>query len=214
MIDFDPTNPEHLDPTKFQIIPGDALTHTKLVMESLKNESFEVQMAGMLHDIGKHDTLSIDEKGIHAFGHAEEGAQEAEELLKRLKFSNDQIEQIVFAVRNHMKLHSVSEMNKSTLRRLVAETHFDTLKKVSTADVAGSNKDFSEIELLERKVQEFNAEPKLPDPIVKGKDLIALGLKPGPMFKEILQKVMDAQLEGLVTNFDEGISLVKEMMHI
>ena len=88
------------------------------------------------------------------------------------------------------------------------------MKKVSTADVAGSNKDFSEIELLERKVQEFNAEPKLPDPIVKGKDLIALGLKPGPMFKEILQKVMDAQLEGLVTNFDEGISLVKEMMHI
>lgn len=87
-------------------------------------------------------------------------------------------------------------------------------KHLLAADVAGSNKDFSEIELLERKIQEFNAEPKLPDPIIKGRDLIDLGLKPGPLFKEILQKIMDAQLEGVVTNFDEGIFLVKEMMHI
>jgi len=212
---LDGKNPDHYDKTKYVISKlGDALTHTKLVMEALKNESFEVQLAGMLHDVGKFSTLSIDESGIHAFGHAETGAQETEALLRRLKFSNEQIDQIVFAVRNHMKLHSVSEMNKSTLRRLVAEPHFDIVKKVSTADVAGSNKDFGEIELLERKIQEFNAEPKLPDPIIKGRDLIDLGLKPGPLFKEILQKIMDAQLEGVVTNFDEGIFLVKEMMHI
>jgi len=214
MMDFNPTNKEHLDPTKFQIIPGDALTHTKLVMEALKNESFEVQMAGMLHDIGKFSTLSIDEKGIHAFGHAEDGAKEAEELLKRLKFSNDQIDQIVFAVRNHMKLHKVSEMNKSTLKRLVAETHFDTVKKVSTADVAGSNKDFSEIEILEKRIAEFNAEPKLPDPILTGKILISMGFIPGPQFKEILVHAMNKQLEGdLITLQDAREFVVKTYRH-
>jgi len=191
---------------------GDVLTHTKLVLEMLKDESFELQCAALFHDIGKADTFREENGIISAHGHAELGAEQAEGILKRLKFSNDQITHITALVRDHMKVHSCMDMKTSTIRRLIAELHFPDLIRLAEADDAASRKDFKAITFLKGKQIEFASEVRLPTPIVKGADLIAMGLKPGPMFRDILGSVMNAQLEGRFITKEEGISLVKEML--
>jgi tRNA nucleotidyltransferase/poly(A) polymerase len=190
---------------------GDVFTHTKLVMEHLKDESFELQMAGMLHDIGKFDTWQLDELGdIRSHGHDHIGAFKAQLILERLKFSNEQTTHIVSLIRDHMKVHAGADMKRSTLRRLIAQPHFVDLVKLGLADIEASNNHFDSIDFIIRKAAEFGAETKLPDPLVTGKDLIDLGLKPGPNFKILLQAVMDLQLEGIITTKEEGLTQIRE----
>ena len=184
-----------------------------MILETLKDESFELQMAALLHDIGKFETFEEKPDGtIGAHGHAEVGAVKAEEILRKLKFSNDQIVHITALVGDHMKAHHCMDMKKSTLRRLIAEPHFDDLIKLAEADDGASKKDFRAVKFLKQKRSEFASEIKLPDPLVKGADLISLGLKPGPQFKELLETIMNAQLEGTVSTKEDGLKLVREML--
>jgi poly(A) polymerase len=214
-IPLDPLNPDHYDKNKYVIKNGDVATHTKMVMEHLKNESVELQLAGFFHDVGKYDTWALKENGrIGAHGHDKVGAEITERILQRLKFSNEQIIHIVSLVSDHMKAHKVDEMKKSTLRRLIAQPHFDDLVKLLEADCAGSNGDLSEVTRLIQKRDEMQEDLKnyrqLPPPLVSGKDLIELGMKPGPQFKLILDACMDKQLEGTILTKEEGINFVIE----
>ena len=64
-------------------------------------------------------------------------------------------------------------------------------------------------EFLLRKREEFAHEPIIPPPLVRGEDLIALGMKPGPKFGEILEAVETRQLEGAVRDRAEALEWVK-----
>jgi len=64
-------------------------------------------------------------------------------------------------------------------------------------------------EFLQRKREEFANEPIIPPPLVRGDDLIALGLKPGPKFGEILEAVQTRQLEGTLRTRDEALEWIK-----
>ena len=192
---------------------GSVDIHTKLVMEQLKDGSVELILGGMFHDVGKFDTFGIKENGrIGAHGHDKVGAEITENVLRRLKFSNEQIEHVVTLVENHMKGHHASEMKKSTLRRYIAQPHFNDLLRLTEADALSSNKDTSEIDYIRSHIEEFKDWKELPPPLVTGRDLINLGLKPGPNFKTILDTCMDKQLEGSIVTKEDGISLVKDMI--
>jgi len=176
---------------------GDAMEHTKRVMQAVVNESFELQMAAMLHDIGKATNTIEDEKGIHSFAHEKEGASMAEAICRRLKLSVEQTERITWLVLNHMKLHFNAEgMKLATLRRLVAHPFFEDLHKLAEADCKGSRGDTSTLEAFDARIAKLPKEKDLPQPLITGNDLKALGLKPGPSFKSILTYIQDMQLEG------------------
>ena len=70
------------------------------------------------------------------------------------------------------------------------------------------------MEFTKNKIIEIQSEPKLPQPLINGNDLLSIGLKPGPSFKEILAKVFDEQLEGNIKNKQQGMILVRKILKI
>lgn len=198
---------------------GDVFTHTQSVVQELKKESFELQLAAILHDIGKPSTFGVKDNGdITAHGHADVGADMAEGICRRLKLSVDQTERIVWLIRNHMKLHSdPKEMKTSTLRRLVANPFFEDLVKLTRADDLGSNGDTSALDALEARIAQLPPfteveQRQLPPPLVNGNDLITKGLKPGPKFKVILDKIQDLQLEGELNTREEALKCLEAIL--
>lgn len=177
---------------------GDVFVHTKLVLRNLPEAPGpELAMAALLHDIGKPPTFNRSDR-IRFNGHDKAGAEIADRICRRLAFSNDQRERIISMVARHMQFINFPDMRPSTMRRfLAAETIEDELE-LHRADSLGSNGSLSTYELARRKLAEVRAEfqgPRLPAPLINGNDLMDLGLRPGPAFKSILQRVYDEQLE-------------------
>lgn len=193
---------------------GTVLEHTTRVMEHLVNERPMLQLAGILHDIGKPATSAVNETGdIITHGHDEVGAKIAREIMTRLKFSNDEIEYVADMVAEHMKYHFVRSMKKSSLKRYMALPYFDDLTKLSRADISSASKDFSSLEYIEQKKKEWKPEEIKPkNTLINGDDLINLGFKPGPIFKTILSVIEDGQLEGKLKTKEEALEVAKTFL--
>ena len=78
-------------------------------------------------------------------------------------------------------------------------------------DCASSNGFTDNYEFLQAKEAEFAAEPLIPPPLVTGRDLIKLGLKPGPRFKEILEAVQNEQLEGRILDREPALEYLRQL---
>jgi poly(A) polymerase len=115
-------------PTQFHP-EGDVWIHTRLMMEQLPAGSSPTLAWGvLLHDVGKPATFkSAEETGdrIRFDGHVDVGVQMAREITRRLRFSNEDTEQIVALVANHMKFKDVEQMRASTLKRFIRQPRFD-----------------------------------------------------------------------------------------
>lgn len=193
---------------------GDVFVHTCLVLDKLQeNDEIEIVLAlgALLHDIGKPDTFSHTDR-IRFNRHEYVGASIAEKICKRLKFSNKQIADIKFLVSEHMKFGNIKEMKKSTFKKFISMDNFDLHLKLHKADCLASHGDLSLLDFTINKINELMNEPIKPTPLINGDDLIDLGLKPGPQFKEILSNIFDEQLEGNIDNYKEGISLAKKLI--
>lgn len=195
-------------------LEGDCYVHTTIVMENLAKEKPLLQFAALMHDIGKPSTAKVegdDPDKISNHGHDDVGAKLALDIMTRLKFSNEEIDYVVNLVQNHMKHQVAKEMKKSTLARFMAQPYFDDLLKLNYADIRAASGDLSTIKFLEEQKRSWKPEEIKPKTsLVTGDDLIAMGLKPGPQFKELLTIVMDAQLEGTVKTKDEGLKIVQK----
>ena len=191
---------------------GDVGTHVRMVMDELSDESWILQLAALFHDVAKPVTISRDERGIHFFSHENVGADMTEKILKELKFSTDQIDYVCALVRDHMKIHTAVNMNKSTLRKLMAQSHFPDLLKLGWADTAASKKDYTDLIALRDRVVVLAQQELLPKPMITGKTLIDLGLKPGPAFKALLDQCFDKQLETGFENQDVAMEFLRSVM--
>ncbi len=176
---------------------GDVFIHTLLALDHLIAPDLPTLWATLLHDIAKPHTLTFGEDGVpHAYGHEEKGAEVAKEILIRLKFDVDTIDAVTEAIRNHMRFIHIDKMNKAKVRRLLASSHFYIEFQLLYADIMGSHQ---KIEPWLKTVDAFYVimnEPQLPEPWIKGRDLIAQGLTPSPLFKRVLTSMMDGQLDG------------------
>lgn len=224
--EFDNKNPEHRDKEKFKVVEhGDVWTHTMLVLDNIRKQTSELEVlwAALLHDIGKPSTAGLNDHGdINNHGHDKVGAKMAREVMNRMRASTKEKETIVAVVKDHMKVHVAKNMKKSKLRRFVAQDHFEALLVVASADSNSSWPRDEEDRKLRKEDSSFLREfvikldneggKKLPKPFVTGHDLIGFGLKPGPMFKELLKKVADKQLEGEIVNKDEALAFVKTLI--
>jgi poly(A) polymerase len=211
---------------------GDVWTHTMLLLEKLRPEtdpsaerreasrttrsvSSTLAWGALLHDIGKPATYQPPDPNkpgdrIRFNGHVEVGVRIAEEILGRLRFSNDDTEQIVALVKNHMRFGDIREMRESTLRRFLRLPRFDEHLALHRLDVTSSHNDLS---LYDYARAEFEREPApdlRPKPLLTGRDLIAAGYKPSPQFKAMLTFAEDAQLERTISTRDEALALVQD----
>ncbi len=191
---------------------GDVFTHTCLVLDKIYENtgglaSPELVMAGLLHDVGKPPTFSVSDR-IRFNGHDKLGADMSREICRRLKFSNKQIELIYELVRDHLKFKDVFYMKKSTLKRFIGMPGFDEHMVLHLADCLASHGSTEAYDFIMKKFEELKDEEIKPEPLLGGKELIEMGYSPGPLFKEILNLVEEAQLEGEITTRSEALELV------
>ncbi len=190
---------------------GDVFIHTRLMLNHLPADaSLTLVLSVLFHDIAKPATRTIDtDTGRIRFnGHDKLGAEMTESILRRLKYPNAVIETVVASVANHMHFIGVQKMRPSTLRRFLARPHIDEELALHRTDCLGSNGQLDNYEFLLAKRAEFAAKPQslIPPPLITGRDLIALGLQPGPNFAQILHQVQTLQLEGGLRTREEALA--------
>src|SRR6185437_10533729 len=169
----------------------------------------------LLHDVGKPATFSHQPPDRIRFnGHVEVGAKIAQDILRRLRFSNEDCAQILSLVENHMRFGDVEKMKDSTLKRFFRLPHFDEHLALHRMDCLSSHGDLSLYEFAKQRREEMPEELVRPALLVTGRDLIAAGYQPGPQFKEMLRLAEDAQLEGRIHTRDEGLALLREQFSI
>ena len=189
---------------------GDVFVHTLLLLENLPSPCpLTLAWGALLHDVGKPATFRIAPDRIRFDNHVEVGVKIAEEICRRMRFSNEEAEQILALVNNHMRFGHVSRMKESTLKRFLRMPAFDEHLALHRADSLASHRHLATYEFLQQKQTEIPAEKMRPSPLVTGEDLIALGHVPGPKFREILTAVEDAQLEGRLPSRDAALEFVR-----
>ena len=179
---------------------GDVLTHTLMMLDDMDQRSPALAYAVLLHDIAKPATATYDGDRIRFHGHAEKGTVMAENILRRLRMPNALIEEVCSCVKRHMRFMEVKNMRKSTLRRMVGNPYFPTEFELHRLDCRACHGKLDNYEFLQEQMHAFEQEPVLPEPWIRGEDLIQMGLKPGPRFGKILKQAYDQQLEGSVPN--------------
>lgn len=188
---------------------GDVWEHTLLTLEKLEEPTFETALAAILHDIGKPPTCTVTDR-VRFNRHDKVGEEMAYGICRRLRLSRGQTERVSWLVGRHLAMMHVRQMRESKLKRLMAHEHFDDLLKICRADVLGSHRNMEGIEYVERMRREV---PDVkPDPLITGKDLIALGGTPGPIFGRILRAAYDAQLEGTISTKEEALELARRAL--
>ena len=187
---------------------GDVWIHTRLMIEQLPAGASPTLAWGvLLHDVGKPATFkSAEETGdrIRFDGHVDVGVRMTQDITRRLRFSNDDAEQIVALVANHMRFKDVEQMRASTLKRFVRLPRFEEHLELHRLDCLSSHRRLESYGFVRRTLAETPAEQIRPPRLLTGDDLLEMGYKPGPLFSEILRAVEDAQLEGLVNSEEEA----------
>jgi putative nucleotidyltransferase with HDIG domain len=187
---------------------GDVWTHTLMLLDNLRQPTPTLALAALLHDVGKPPTFRIADR-IRFDGHAEVGAGMAAGIMARLRFSHDEISQVESDVRHHMRFMDVPRMKDSALKRFLRLPHFDELLELHRLDCVASHGHLDNYQLVTAKLTELPPEQIRPTMLINGQDLIESGYAPGPIFKEILTFVEDAQLEGTLHDRDEALALVR-----
>src|SRR5205809_1026431 len=190
---------------------GDVFQHTRLMLQFLPEKvSVPLVFSVVLHDVAKPRAATVDETGrIRFSGHDRLGAEMTEEIMRRLRFSGAEMEATVEMVRQHMVCKDVPKMRVAKLKRFMARPTFEDELELHRVDCEGSHRMLDNYEFLLRKREEFANEPVIPLPLVRGDDLIALGLKPGPKFGEILEAAETQQLEGKLRTREEALEWVR-----
>ena len=188
---------------------GDVWIHTMMLLEQLPaNCSRTLAWGALLHDVGKPPTFRVAPDRIRFDGHVEIGVRMAHEICHRLHFSNDDMEQIEALVANHMRFKDVEKMKPSTLKRFLRLPQFDEHLEMHRMDCRASHGELGLYNFALEKLQTTPPEEIRPQPLVDGDDLIDLGYRPGPRFKQILGAVEDAQLEGKIHSREEAVKFV------
>ncbi|MEP6669307.1 MAG: CCA tRNA nucleotidyltransferase [Chthoniobacter sp.] len=190
---------------------GDVFVHTRIMLGLLPAQvSVPLVLSVLFHDIGKPGTFSVDPDGrIRFSGHDKLGAEMTVVLMSRLRFSRAEIDATVEAVANHMVFKDVQQMRVAKLKRFLARPHIEDELELHRVDCTSSHGLLDNYEYLNTKRTEFASEPLIPPPLITGRDLIALGLRPGPRFTEILEAVQSRQLEGTLTTPEAALEWIK-----
>jgi poly(A) polymerase len=192
---------------------GDVWIHTLLMLEALPAGASPTLAWGvLLHDIGKPPTFrSATETGdrIRFDGHVDVGVRMADELCRRLRFSNDETEQIKSLVANHMKFKDVAQMRQSTLKRFVRLPQFDEHLELHRLDCRSSHGKLDAYDAVRAFLAQTPPAEVRPKRLLSGDDLKYLGYTPGPEFQKILATLEDAQLEEAVQTRDQALEFVR-----
>ncbi len=188
---------------------GDVWTHTLLMIAGLQQPSPPLAWGVLLHDVGKPPTFRRAER-IRFDGHASVGARMAREILRRLRASAEELDQVVSLVAHHMDWMHVQEMRPSTLRRFLRLPLFDEHMELHRLDCQSSHRRLGNYDFVQQQRAVLTEADLRPTPLLTGHDLIAAGLTPGPLFSRILDEVETAQLDGRIRTREDALRFALE----
>jgi len=194
---------------------GSVFNHIGLMLEKLPADAHELlPWAVLLHDIAKPVTAERNAPTgkIHFHGHEKIGAVMAETILRRLKFPNQQTEEIVEAVRHHMQFKDVKLMRKATLRRLLMRKTFPLELELHRLDCLGSSGNLENYNFLLEQAAELKNQPQIHPPLLTGNDLMALGVKPGKELGALLAEIRERQLADELPTPDAARAWLKKKL--
>jgi poly(A) polymerase len=189
---------------------GDVYKHTRLAASMLEAGCSETLGFGVLfHDIAKPRTRALSDSKVTFYGHTETGAEMASEILGRLRRSRLVQERVAYLVRYHLRMCMAPRMRRATLKRMLAEEGFDELLELSRLDALASNSYLGYYYFCRRAMEKLSHRELRPPRLIGGDDLIALGIEPGPRFKEILKQIEDLQLDGELESRQAALDFVR-----
>lgn len=186
---------------------GDVFIHTRMLLAKLEgtNPSVILVMAALFHDVGKPPTYAVHEDRIRFYEHAPIGAEMTRQIMKRLRFSNDEIEAVSECVANHMVFADVQKMRSGKLKRFVSRPTFPVELDLHKVDCESSHGMLDNYYFLIEKMKEYEKEELKPKPFINGHDLMAFGMEPGPAMKPLLEELYELQLGGDIKTRGEAL---------
>jgi len=205
---------------------GDVWDHTMRAINSVTDEESDpnplreksptiaLKWAVLMHDIGKYETFKIDKDRIKYNSHSEVGADIASKILKRLKFSAQDVSKVNWLIRHHMIVVPLFKMPKGRRRHWFLMPHFEDLLEVFRADSMGIvptiMKDYERMLKLYR--HEIAVIKLMPKSLVNGEEIMKLlKIKPGKKIGQILKKIREKQLAGTIKNKKEALEIARKL---
>ena len=177
---------------------GSVFNHLVLMLDKMPPDTDPLlPWAILMHDIAKPVTASRDDAtgSIHFYEHERVGAEMTEKILDRLRFPRKHIDAVVKSVRCHMQFKDAMQMRKSTLRRLLLRPTFPLELQLHRVDCLGSHGRLDVYDFLVEQAKELDKKPEIRPPLLKGGDLIKMGMKPGPAMGALLNEIREKQLQ-------------------
>ncbi|HOQ91036.1 MAG TPA: HD domain-containing protein, partial [Candidatus Hydrogenedentes bacterium] len=191
---------------------GDVWEHTLRMLDLLPPHApVELAWAALLHDCGKPRTITYADR-IRFHYHEKVGEQMVHGIGRRLRFPNRRIERIAWLVGNHMRLAAFPDMREGKRKRFSREPDFPLLVELGRLDSLASHGDTSVIEWIRQYLSHEPPAQPLPPPLITGDDLKALGLPPGPAYRELLQMLHERQIEGVFSTREAGLALARKLI--
>jgi tRNA nucleotidyltransferase (CCA-adding enzyme) len=208
---------------------GDVWTHTLMVVDAAattrddlsRPQALSLMLGALCHDLGKPLTTREEDGRLRSRGHEEAGIEPTVALLDRLRVHTlggyPVRAQVLCMVAHHLKpgqLYDDRErVSDGAIRRLAARCDPELLYRVARADCVGRAGDFPPLaqEWFRRRVAALDAH-RPPEPLLRGRDLLAMGLKPGPRVGAVLKTVYERQLDGEVRSLDEARKLARRVL--
>ncbi|MFC1528488.1 CCA tRNA nucleotidyltransferase [Candidatus Latescibacterota bacterium] len=184
---------------------GDVFEHTRNMLEISGGGTVSLAFGILLHDVGKPVTFTETDR-IRFNRHAEAGAVIAADILGRLRFSREIIDRVCALVKNHMRFADAQNMRRSTLKRFIDMEGFEEMLELYRLECLVKHSSLEIYEFVKNTMEHEKDKPC--KPLINGDDLIELGYEPGHLFGKIIRNVMDAQLDGVISNREEAIEFV------
>jgi tRNA nucleotidyltransferase (CCA-adding enzyme) len=208
---------------------GDVWVHTLLVIDQARAriddlpyaQQLTVMLGAVCHDLGKPATTAFLDGRIRSLEHEAEGVAPASALLDRLNVHSlhgyDVRREVLGIVAHHLKpgMFATAQppVTDGAFRRLAQKVDLELLARVAKSDCEGRGGGFdcSAMDVFLARARQLGVEHAAPEPLVKGRHLLALGVMPGPAIGEVLRQVYERQLDGTVANFDEALALARDL---
>lgn len=197
---------------------GEHILHS---LKSVENDKV-LRFAMLFHDLGKPACLTVDSEGINHFhNHSVMSASLAHNIMKRLKFDNDTLNKVEKLVLFHDRKIELSKKSVRKMMNIIGSELFPYLLLVKEADIKAQSmymreEKEEELRILWKcydEIVENNECVTIKDLAISGKDLIELGIHPGPELGEILNKLLEVVIDDPNKNSkDSLISLAEEMI--
>ena len=210
---------------------GDVWTHTLQVIDRARQrldglsrpEQIAVMLGAVAHDFGKPSTTAAVDGRIRSLDHEEQGVAPAAAFLDRLNIHSldgyDVRRQVLGLTAQHLKPGSWykvrDEVGDGAFRRLAQKVDLELLARVAKADCEGRQPgqfDCSAMDWFLDRARRLGVEHRPPAPILLGRHLLALGMKPGPRIGEMLKAVYELQMDGTITTIAEAMAAAKTLL--